>query len=165
VTASGPAARKRRSSFAGERLVEKSTNMKHATKTARGEIAATPQLLAPDERHARGKALRDSAPREAHGRWEPHEHRRDPIELLIESNEGRLPDLVPIRHGRMLQSPFTFYRGSASIMAADLATTPQSGLRVCSTSAASPRRNGTWCSTSTISMKRFLRRGNGTSSD
>ena len=50
--------------------------------------------------------------------------------MLVESNEGRMLDLVPIRFGRMMQSPFTFYRGSASIMAADLATTPQSGLRV-----------------------------------
>jgi uncharacterized protein (DUF2252 family) len=56
--------------------------------------------------------------------------RRDPIEVLVASNEGRMPELVPIRFGRMLQSPFTFYRGSAAIMAADLASTPNSGLRV-----------------------------------
>src|SRR6266705_3276165 len=56
--------------------------------------------------------------------------RRDPVELVLESNEGRMPDLVPIRHGRMLQSPFAFYRGTAALMAADLASTPTSGLKV-----------------------------------
>ena len=84
----------------------------------------------PAERRAQGRALRDAAPRQAHGGWKASPGRRDPIELLIESNEGRVMDLIPIRFGRMLQSPFTFYRGSAVIMAADLATTPQSGLRV-----------------------------------
>jgi hypothetical protein len=69
-------------------------------------------------------------PREAQGGWKPPKKRRDPIEVLIASNEGRMPELVPIRFGRMLQSPFTFYRGSAAIMAADLASTPNSGLRV-----------------------------------
>src|SRR6516162_1274678 len=77
-----------------------------------------------------GKALREAAPREAHGSWEPHKDRLDPIEILIESNEGRLPQLIPIRFGRMLQSPFAFYRGSARLMAADLAHTPASGLTV-----------------------------------
>ena len=57
-------------------------------------------------------------------------NRRDPLALLEESNHGRVPDLIPIRHGRMLKSPFTFYRGAALIMAADLAGTPASGLRV-----------------------------------
>ena len=85
---------------------------------------------ASDERRAQGKALRHAAPREAHGGWKPPNDRRDAIELLIESNEGSVPELIPIRFGRMLQSPFAFYRGSASIMAADLATTAQSGLRV-----------------------------------
>jgi uncharacterized protein (DUF2252 family) len=82
------------------------------------------------ERRAEGKALRDTVPREEHGGWKPPKDRRDPIELVLESNEGRMPDLVPIRHGRMLQSPFAFYRGSAALMAGDLAHTPNSGLRV-----------------------------------
>ena len=61
---------------------------------------------------------------------EAAQDRRDPVELVLESNEGRMPDLVPIRRGRMLQSPFAFYRGTAALMAADLAHTPVSGLRV-----------------------------------
>jgi len=92
-------------------------------------LAGTWYLTA-DERRAKGKALRRAAPRQDHGAWEPPEGRRDPVDLLSESNEGRLPHLVPIRFGRMLQSPFAFYRGSAALMAADLASTPKSGLMV-----------------------------------
>jgi uncharacterized protein (DUF2252 family) len=96
-----------------------------------GDLELDGAPLAPDERRARGKALRDLVPREAHhGGWKSGNERRNPIEILAQSNEGRLPELIPIRYGRMLQSPFTFYRGSASVMAADLATTAQSGLRV-----------------------------------
>jgi uncharacterized protein (DUF2252 family) len=82
------------------------------------------------ERRAAGKALRDAVPRSKHGRWTPPKKRRDPIEVLNDSNEGRLAQLIPIRFGRMAKSPFNFFRGSAAIMAADLASTPQSGLRV-----------------------------------
>lgn len=95
-----------------------------------GQASRETAILSPDERRAQGKALREAAPREAHGGWKPAKSRRDPVQLLIESNEGRLPQLVPIRFGRMLQSPFAFYRGSAAIMAADLATTPNAGVRV-----------------------------------
>jgi uncharacterized protein (DUF2252 family) len=87
-------------------------------------------VLSPQERRAQGSALREAVPREAQGGWKPPKKRRDPVEVLTASNEGRMPELVPIRFGRMLQSPFTFYRGSAAIMAADLASTPNSGLRV-----------------------------------
>jgi uncharacterized protein (DUF2252 family) len=83
-----------------------------------------------DERIAAGKSLRDEVPRRSHAGWKPSASRRDPIELLKESNQGRLAELVPIRYGRMLPSPFTFLRGSAGLMAADLATTPTTGLRV-----------------------------------
>ncbi|TDN70142.1 DUF2252 domain-containing protein [Paraburkholderia sp. BL10I2N1] len=83
-----------------------------------------------DERAARGRALRDTVPRSSHAGWKPAQGRRDPVELLIESNEGRLSHLVPIRFGRMSASPFAFYRGAAALMAADLATTPTSGIRV-----------------------------------
>ncbi len=83
-----------------------------------------------DERRAEGNGLRDATPRATHGGWKPPEDRRDPIELLHESNEGRIPELIPIRLGRMAQSPFAFYRGSAAVMAADLASTPTSGLCV-----------------------------------
>jgi uncharacterized protein (DUF2252 family) len=87
-------------------------------------------VLSPDERRVQGKILRNAVPREAHGGWKAPKDRHDPIKLLIASNEGRIPELVPIRFGRMLQSPFAFYRGSAAIMAADLASTPNAGLRV-----------------------------------
>jgi len=88
------------------------------------------RYLSADERRAEGKALRDAVPRASHGGWKPPKDRHDPIELLLKSNEGRLLDLIPIRFGRMTQSPFTFFRGSAVTMAADLASTPSSGLRV-----------------------------------
>jgi uncharacterized protein (DUF2252 family) len=83
-----------------------------------------------DERRAAGKALRDAVPRASHGGWTPPKHRRDPVDVLNESNEGRLAYLIPIRYGRMAHSPFNFFRGSAAVMAADLASNPQSGLRV-----------------------------------
>lgn len=77
-----------------------------------------------------GKSLRDKCPRHDHAVWQAPVNRPDPLALIEESNQGRIPQLVPIRHGRMLQSPFTFYRGAALNMAADLANTPASGLRV-----------------------------------
>jgi uncharacterized protein (DUF2252 family) len=83
-----------------------------------------------DQRRAAGKALREAAPRSAHAGWKPPKNRRDPIALLHESNDGRLPQLIPVRFARMAQSPFAFFRGGAAIMAADLATTPVSGIRV-----------------------------------
>lgn len=83
-----------------------------------------------DERRAEGRVLRDAVPRELHGGWKAPSDRPDPIELLMESNKGRMPQLIPIRHGRMVESPFAFYRGSAALMAADLARTPATGLRV-----------------------------------
>ncbi|MEO8259325.1 MAG: DUF2252 domain-containing protein [Acidobacteriota bacterium] len=83
-----------------------------------------------DERTAAGKALRDKVSRKSQGGWKAPPRRRDPIELLIRSSRGRLPQLIPIRYGRMMQSPFAFYRGAAAIMAADLAGTPASGIRV-----------------------------------
>jgi hypothetical protein len=72
-------------------------------------------------RRAEGKRLRDAVPRaEQSGRKSPRE-RRNPVEVELEQNEGRILDLVPIRHGRMLQSPFAFFRGTTAVMAADLA--------------------------------------------
>jgi uncharacterized protein (DUF2252 family) len=82
------------------------------------------------ELRAAGKALRDKCAKDAHATWKPHAERRDLVELLIESAAGRMPQLVPIRYGRMMQSPFAFYRGAAAIMAADLAHTPVTGIRV-----------------------------------
>jgi uncharacterized protein (DUF2252 family) len=98
----------------------------------RGDGAAPPARkvahLTPEERVARGKAARNEVPRSSHGRWEPATNRPDPVGLLEEQAASRVPELVPIRYGRMLVSPFTFYRGAALIMAADLAATPRSGL-------------------------------------
>jgi uncharacterized protein (DUF2252 family) len=83
-----------------------------------------------EDRAARGKAARNEAPRPSHGRWEPAADRPDPVALLQEQAETRVPELVPIRYGRMLVSPGTFYRGAALIMASDLAATPRSGVSV-----------------------------------
>jgi Uncharacterized protein conserved in bacteria (DUF2252) len=80
------------------------------------------------ERAARGKAARAELPRSAHAGWEPAPRRRDPIDLLEEQAQTRLPELGPIRYGRMLVSPFAFFRGGAYLMAADLADGPRTGL-------------------------------------
>src|SRR5262249_7638996 len=89
-----------------------------------------PTVTTHEERYLRGKKLREKTPRASHAGWEPPRNRRDPIEILIESSVGRIEHLIPIRYGRMLRSPFAFYRGAAAIMAADLATTPRTGVRV-----------------------------------
>jgi len=86
--------------------------------------------LSAEERVARGKSARTAAPRAAHGDWKPAANRPDPIAFLEEQAESRVPELVPIRYGRMLASPFAFYRGAALIMAADLAGTPESAINV-----------------------------------
>src|SRR5262245_17746318 len=83
-----------------------------------------------DERRARGEEARDRTPPASHTGWTPAPGRPDPVALLEDQNRTREPDLVPVRHGRMLVSPFTFYRGAAKIMAADLAATPTAGLNV-----------------------------------
>ncbi len=77
-----------------------------------------------------GKAARSTAPRSAHGDWEPAPDRADPIAILAAQESSRVPELVPLRHARMAASPFAFFRGAAAVMAADLASTPDSGLRV-----------------------------------
>jgi uncharacterized protein (DUF2252 family) len=82
------------------------------------------------DRKADGKAMRLAVPLASHAAWQVPAHRRDPIELLIESGVGCVSELLPIRYGRMLQSPFTFYRGAAAIMAGDLAGLPKTGIKV-----------------------------------
>jgi uncharacterized protein (DUF2252 family) len=89
-----------------------------------------PNLTAVAERVAAGKALRERAPRAAHAEWSPAPGRSDPVTLLEEQSAGRLPKLVPIRYGRMMTSPFAFLRGSAVVMAEDLAGTPTAGIGV-----------------------------------
>ena len=85
--------------------------------------------LTPQQRAASGKAARAKAPLEAHAEFRPAGS-RDPVALLLRQAQTRVPELVPIRHGRMLVSPFAFYRGAALVMAADLRATPTPGLRV-----------------------------------
>jgi uncharacterized protein (DUF2252 family) len=97
-----------------------------ATQTAPKQVPH----LSVSERVARGKAARAEVPRSSHARFVPRPDRPDPIDLLERQAETRVPELVPIRYGRMLVSPFTFYRGAALIMASDLAPTPRSGLNV-----------------------------------
>ena len=96
-----------------------------------GELNET--MIAPPswkEQHNKGKSMRDGCKRASHKLWKAHKDRPDPVSLIEKANRGRIPDLIPIRHGRMSASPFTFYRGAAAIMASDLATTPSSGIRV-----------------------------------
>ena len=80
------------------------------------------------ERASRGKAVRSEVPRTAHGEWETPPARADPVATLGEQDKSRVPELVPIRYGRMLVSPFAFFRGGAAIMAADLADGPRTEL-------------------------------------
>jgi uncharacterized protein (DUF2252 family) len=93
------------------------------------DVTAVPHLTT-RERAELGKAARAGAPRSRHGEWRPAADRCDPVELLEEQAASRVPELVPIRYGRMLVSPFTFFRGAAYPMAADLAGEPRSGLDV-----------------------------------
>jgi uncharacterized protein (DUF2252 family) len=80
------------------------------------------------ERAHHGEKLRKKVPLERHAEWKPRKKRADPIAILEQQSTSRMPDLVPLRYGRMAASPFAFYRGAAAVMAADLATTPVSGL-------------------------------------
>jgi len=77
-----------------------------------------------EDRRARGQLAAQQTPVSSDGEWEPAPDRPDPVELLVEQDRTREADLVPVRHGRMMVSPFTFYRGAAKVMAADLAGTP-----------------------------------------
>ena len=98
-----------------------------AARTSRGGLtAAAAEQLSHADRVARGKDARALAPLESHAEFAP-DASRDPVGLLLEQEKSRVPELVPVRNGRMLVSPFTFYRGAALPMAADLATTPTSG--------------------------------------
>jgi uncharacterized protein (DUF2252 family) len=94
------------------------------------EATANANAERPAERRAHGKSRRDATPRDGHAAWTAPAGRADPLAILHAADATRQPDLVPLRYGRMLQSPFTFFSGSAGIMAADLAQTPTSGIRV-----------------------------------
>lgn len=97
---------------------------RHAPQAADRHGPSVPECM------AAGKALRTRMPRTEHAQWKRPAHRQDPVALLQASDDERLPELVPIRYGRMLQSPFAFFRGAAALMAADLAATPATGMRV-----------------------------------
>jgi uncharacterized protein (DUF2252 family) len=88
------------------------------------------QFRSREERIAIGKSLRERLPRSSHAIWQPPADGREPIEIIEASNRGRLQELIPIRYGRMIRSPFTFLRGSAALMAYDLATTPKTDIIV-----------------------------------
>jgi hypothetical protein len=105
--------------------------MKHPKKIAKTKtFRRTVHVVPPNERRAAGKALREKIPRHHHGRWSEFKERANPIDLLRKSDAGRMKKLLAIRYGRMLESPFSFYRGAAGIMAADLARIPTTGLNV-----------------------------------
>jgi uncharacterized protein (DUF2252 family) len=87
-------------------------------------------IPSPAERRLVGKQQREVVPRSSHARWDPPADRREPIEVLVESNRGRMEDLIPLRYARMSVSPFTFLRGSAQVMAFDLASGPSTDLEV-----------------------------------
>lgn len=95
--------------------------------THNGAAKAHPSVT---ERAALGRAIRADVPRSSLGEWEPAPDRRDPVERMEEQARTRVQELVPIRHGRMLVSPFTFFRGAADLMAADLDAWPRTGLEV-----------------------------------
>ena len=101
---------------------------KPAPRRARAASSRVVPHLSVAERVARGRAARAEVPRSSHAAYAPAARRADPVALLESQTASRVPELVPIRYGRMLVSPFTFYRGAALIMAADLAATPDSGL-------------------------------------
>jgi uncharacterized protein (DUF2252 family) len=95
-----------------------------------GVLAPPHEVLTPDEWQARGKAKRKDVCRSSHAEWSPPADRPDPVSILEEQAKTRVPDLVPIRHGRMLTSAFAYFRGAAAPMAWDLAHTPTTGIRV-----------------------------------
>jgi hypothetical protein len=135
-------------------------------------VAAEPAVDPPEtpaERAARGRSARSVVPRSAHAELTAPGVERDPVALLEHQAITRVPELVPIRYGRMLTSPFAFFRGAALIMAYDLAAGPRTGSSLscaetptCRTLGSSPRRSGGSCSTSTTSTRRTRARSSGT---
>ncbi len=111
---------------AGERLPSPDEQIRAVPEPRRGPV----QRPSREERYAAGKALRTTCPRSSHAAWKPPSGRPDPVRLVLAAEKGRIPDLLPLRHGRMVRSAFTFYRGAALTMAADLASTPATGVRV-----------------------------------
>jgi uncharacterized protein (DUF2252 family) len=107
-----------------------STEVTEGNRDGRSAKARKVEHPSESERTAKGKAARAEVPRSAHAAWEPQADRTSPLELLEQQAQTRVPELVPIRYGRMLVSPFTFYRGAAFLMASDLAGAPRTTLTV-----------------------------------
>src|SRR3954451_6702043 len=103
--------------------------MSEATMTADPEAPPAEGRPSPAERAKSGKEARARMSRSEHAAWTPDADRADPVAVLVRQAAARVPELVPIRYGRMMASPFAFFRGSAAVMAADLATLPSPGLR------------------------------------
>ena len=93
-------------------------------------LEPSPAKLSPEDRAARGKAARKAVPRDSHEAFRPAADRPDPVGLLEKQAQGRVAGLLPIRYGRMVESPFAFFRGAALLMARDLSGTPVTGLTV-----------------------------------
>jgi uncharacterized protein (DUF2252 family) len=99
-------------------------------KLTKAPIPAQTHIKRLDERMAKGKALREKVHRKSQAEWKMPADRPDPVDILVENSKGRMEELIPIRYGRMMASPFSFYRGAAAIMAYDLAHTPSTGLNL-----------------------------------
>jgi len=115
--------------------MKKDTPKKHDHKDKKSAPIKIAEPITVDQRSRtdrkdEGKAMRLAVPLASHAQWQAPANRRDPVDMLIEYGVGRVPELLPIRYGRMMQSPFAFYRGAAAIMAADLAGLPSTGIRV-----------------------------------
>src|SRR5690349_1088688 len=100
------------------------------SKVSPGILAPPHEVLTPAEWRAKGRERRNSVPRSSHAQWAPPADRPDPVAVLEEQARTRVPDLIPIRYGRMLASPFSYFRGAAAPMAWDLAHTPTTDIRV-----------------------------------
>jgi uncharacterized protein (DUF2252 family) len=113
-----------------ESTTNETSDLKKAAPKGETTKDQRPKFLSRNERLEAGKALRTTVPRSGHAAWRVPDKRRDPVAILEASSQDRLSELIPIRYGRMLRSPFTFLRGSAGLMAYDLARTSSTGLRV-----------------------------------
>ncbi len=100
------------------------------SKISPGILAPPHEVLTPEEWRSRGRERRQAVPRPSHAQWAPSEDRPDPVAILEEQAKTRVPDLIPIRYGRMAASPFAYFRGAAAPMAWDLAHTPTTDIRV-----------------------------------
>src|ERR1700751_3204279 len=99
-------------------------------KVSPGVLSAPHQILTPQEGRRLGRERRRFVPRSSHAEWSPPPDRPDPVSILAGQAEERVPELVPIRHGRMAASPFSYYRGAAAPMAWDLGHMPSTDIRV-----------------------------------